>query len=149
MGDRVEHSLVNALRAVPVFASFDDQTLLKIAGASMNLVWRAGGVVFDPGDEAEALYIVLSGRVRILDVQDGGEREIVQLGAGEFFGELSLMFQTQHSKRAVTVEDSELMALPKESFHELVAHYPEIAAIFRRSAEERYPERAGELSRLA
>jgi CRP/FNR family cyclic AMP-dependent transcriptional regulator len=146
---RVEHSLVNAVRNVPVFASFDDQMLLKIVGASTNLVWGRGSIVFEPGSEAEALYIVLSGRVRIFDTTDGEEVEIVQLGPGEFFGELSLLFQTTHSKTAVTLEDSELMVIPKESFQELVADYPEIAAIFRKSAEERYPARAAELSRLS
>ena len=149
MGDRVEHSLVNAARAVPVFASFDDPTLLKIVGASSNLVWRAGNVIFEPGKEAEALYIVLSGRVRIFDTRDGQDVDIAQLGAGEFFGELSLLFQTTHSKTAVTLEESELMVIPKDSFGELVANYPEIEAIFRRTAEERYPERAAELSRLS
>ena len=59
---RVTHSLVKALRAVPDFADLDDATLLRIVGASTNLFYPAGSVVFEPGSPAEALYVVLSGR---------------------------------------------------------------------------------------
>jgi CRP-like cAMP-binding protein len=134
--EQITHSLVKALRAVPAFASFDDRMLVRVVGASANLFWRSGSAVFEKGSESEALYIVLSGRIRIVG-EDGTEEEVAQLGPGEFFGELSLLLQTVHTKRAVAVEDSELMVLPKGSFQELLADYPELAAEFRRTAEER------------
>jgi CRP-like cAMP-binding protein len=148
VADAVTHSLVTALRAVPVLSSFDEHTLLEIVGASMNLVWRRGSSVFEPGAEAQALYIVLSGEVRIFARADGEEMEVARMGPGEFFGELSLLFETTHSKTALAVTDAELMAIPKESFHSLMAANPEVAEIVRRKAAERYPARAAELSRL-
>src|SRR5439155_401722 len=73
---RVSHSLVKALRAVPDFADLDDATLLRIVGASTNLFYPGDGIVFEPGSPAEALYVVLSGEVRIFDREHGNEVEI-------------------------------------------------------------------------
>ena len=129
----MQHSLVTALRAVPVFESFDDHDLLELVGTSANLCWPAGATVFEAGAEAEALYIVLSGRVRISE--DG--REVAEIEVGHFFGELSLLMHTMHTKTAVAIEDSELMVLPKVSFQELLVRNKEVAAHFRRTAEER------------
>ena len=133
MPDPVHHSLVTALRAVPVFESFEEHDLLELVGTSANLCWPAGSTVFEAGAEAEALYIVLSGRVRIS--QD--EREVAEIGPGHFFGELSLLMHTMHTRTATTLEDSELMVLPKVSFQDLLARNKEVAAHFRRTAEER------------
>ena len=133
----VRHSLVSALAAVPDFAALDDRTLLRIVGASANLVWPARSLVFEKGSASDALYIILSGRVQISDVVDGEQLEVATLGAGDFFGELSLLLDTTHSKSAVTLEDTELMVLPKESFQELVAASPDLAAPLRRKLETR------------
>ena len=138
---RVTHSLVKALRSVPAFATLEDGTLLKIVGASSNLFWRAGSDIFDTGSPSEALYIVLSGAVQVLDTEDERDREVALIQPGESFGELSLMLQTKHSKTARAVEDSELMVIPRDSFTEVLASTPELDAVFQRRLEERRPLR--------
>jgi signal-transduction protein with cAMP-binding, CBS, and nucleotidyltransferase domain len=130
----VSHTLVRALRAVPAFDGLDETTLCEIVGASSNLVWTAGSTIFEPGEPAEALYIVLSGSVRIVDET---EHDVAQLGAGDFFGELSLLLRTTHSKRAEATEDSELMVLPKEPFDALLAEDPHLAQAVRGAMETR------------
>lgn len=141
----ITHSLVKALRTVPDFKSLDDHALLRIVGASVNLSWPAGSVVFEKASPSEALYVVLSGEVRILDIVDGEEREVSRVGSGESFGELSLLLQTTHTKKAEPVEDTELMVIPEESFQELLDSNEELGAHFRRRVEERVPVR-GEVS---
>ncbi|HJP65591.1 MAG TPA: cyclic nucleotide-binding domain-containing protein [Actinomycetota bacterium] len=139
------HSLVKALRSVPDFSGLDDHTLLQIAGASLNLFWSAGSTVFEPGSPSEALYIVLSGEVRIVDPKANGDVEVSRVGPGRSFGELSLLLALKHSKRAEAAEDAELLVLPRESFEEVLADNPELAQQFQRRIEERRPV-AGEMS---
>jgi len=131
---RYTHSLVSALGSVPSLSACDDQTLLCIVGDSVNLVWPAGQRVFDPGTQSEGLFIVLSGSVRIL-ADDGGE--IAVLGPGEHFAEMSLLFGTTHRRAVETIEDSELMFVPKERFDSLLEHNADLAAGIRQKAEER------------
>jgi CRP-like cAMP-binding protein len=137
---------VKALQVVPAFASLDDQALVKIVGASANLAWPAGGSVFEKGTPGDALYIVLSGSVSIVDVGENGESEITRVNPGDFFGEVSLMMDTSHSMSARAAEDSELMVLPKESLQELLEANPELHDHFRRKVEERFPESLSKLS---
>jgi CRP-like cAMP-binding protein len=134
MTGRVSHTLVRALRTVPAFSALDETTLCDIVGASSNLVWRTGSPIFEPGDPAEALYIILSGEVRIVDES---EDDVARLGQGDFFGELSLLRRTSHTKRAEVLEDSELMVLPQQSFEALLADDPELAEAVRSAMETR------------
>jgi CRP-like cAMP-binding protein len=140
VADRISHSLVAALRRVPLFAELDDRALLELVGATCNFSWRAGSVVFDKGSESAALFVVLSGSIRILDVDGGQEVEVARVGPGEFFGEQSLLRERTHSKRAIAAEDAELMMLARGPLDELLASRPQLEAQFRQSAEERMSE---------
>jgi CRP-like cAMP-binding protein len=142
----VTHSLVQALRVVPAFANLADNAVLQIVGASANLAWRAGGVVFEKGSPGDALYVVLSGEVMILDVVAGEEVEITSVVPGDCFGEFSLLTDSTHSMTARAGEDSELMVLPKETFQELLECEPELDDYFRRKLEERFAAPATSLS---
>jgi CRP-like cAMP-binding protein len=134
----VSHSLVQALRVVPAFAAVDERTLVRVVGASANLFWSAGSSVFEQGTPSDALYIVLSGMVGIFDALDGNEIELACIGPGDYFGELSILLHTTHSKAARALEDSELMVLPKGPFQELLAANPDLGEHFRRKVEERF-----------
>lgn len=138
---RQSHTLVQALQAVPSLGVCDEQTLLQIVGGSVNLVWPAGHTVFQNGTPSSGLFIVLSGRVRVLGASGA---ELAELGAGEHFGELSLLLGTTHKHTVETLEDSELMVLPKECFDALLADNPQLADALRRKAEERMAMNRGE-----
>ena len=137
MGRPVTHSLVKALRAVPDFAALNDSSLLAIVGASANLFWPAGSFVFEPGAPSDALYVVLSGRVRIFELVDGAEHEVTVFGPGGFFGEHSMLLDRAHSKHAVATEDSELMVVPRESFQALMLDNPDLVATLMAQMESR------------
>jgi CRP-like cAMP-binding protein len=134
MEHRVMHSLVTALRAVPSLAALEDRTLLAIVGDSANLFWRAGSQVFAKGSPADGLYVVVSGSVRVI-ADDGAELGV--LGAGDFFGEFSLLQGAAHGRDVVAVEDTELMVVAKERFDDLLAGNPEVARSIRETAAKR------------
>jgi CRP-like cAMP-binding protein len=129
---------VKALRRVPDFDALEPRALLRVVGASTNLLWSAGRTIFEKGAPAEALYIVLSGTVRVFDPDAGGE-DTARIGPGDYFGEVSLLLHTTHSKSAEAIEDTELMVIPKDSFQALLDATPDLAEHFRRKVEERLP----------
>jgi len=135
--------LVKALRAVPDFVVLDDASLLTVVGVSANLYWPAGALVFDKGDFAEGLYVVLSGRVRIFDRAEGREEDVVVVEPSGFFGEHSLLLDTIHSKAAQAAEACELMVVPRESFQELMAANPDLANQLRQRLESRLADTTG------
>jgi CRP-like cAMP-binding protein len=117
-----------------MLAPFDERTLLRIAGDSANLLWPAGRIVFARGTPTDGLYIVLSGRVRVVG---DNERELNVLGRGEYFGEFSLLLGTTHQYDVYAVDDCELLVVPRQLVEELLAAYPDVAESIRHGAEER------------
>lgn len=143
MGHGISHSLIQALKRVPGFDLLEEGDLVELAGASVNLVWREGSCIFQKGQPGEALYIVLSGQVRIYDEVDGREVEIACTGAGDFFGEHSLLLDTTHTKNVQAVEDTELLVLSKDSFAVLLASNPKLEEHIHRTLELRRSEAEG------
>jgi CRP/FNR family transcriptional regulator, cyclic AMP receptor protein len=137
MAQQIAHSLVKALRKVPAFSTLEDHDLLQIVGASMNLHWPADSLVFEEGTEAEALYILLSGCVRIFVSSGSEETDVANIQPGEYFGELSLLRDETHSKSAQATQDSDLMILSKESFRALLDYDAELAAHVKGKMHER------------
>lgn len=134
MENKVTHSLVTALRAVPGFAEVDERMLLALIGDSANLYWPAGSVVFERGSPADGLYIIISGK---LIVTDKNGEHVADMDPGDFFGELSLLLDTVHRHTVAVAEDAELMVLPKECLDKLNDQHPQLGRAIRERAEER------------
>lgn len=122
---RITHSLVKALRQVREFAGLSDAALLEVVGASVNLFFPAGAVVFRKGAASDGLYVVLSGRVTVAD--EPGGAEVAQIGPGDYFGEQSLLLETVRSHSVAAVEDAEILVLPISSFQALLEGNPVLA----------------------
>jgi CRP-like cAMP-binding protein len=135
----VTHALVQSLREVPAFGLLDERALVQLVGASSNLFWAAGSPVFGPGTAAEALYVVLSGAVGVFEPAREGESELelARIDPGDFFGEVSVLMHTAHTKVARAIEDSELMVLPGDSLRQLLDENPDLGHYFRRKVHER------------
>jgi len=128
---------MKALQAVPSLATLDEPALLGLVSESANLFWPAGSQIIVKGSDADALYVVLSGCVRVLD---GTDREINVLGAGEFFGEFSLLLGTPHQNDVDAATDAELLVVPKGSVDTLLAANPDLDAHIRSTLEQRLDE---------
>src|SRR5690348_3517314 len=78
------------LSKVAPFDLLAPDELREMLGVCEEIVLEAGAVVFQAGDPAEALYLVLSGRLK---VWSGGEEgaAIADLPAGDLFGERALI----------------------------------------------------------
>ncbi len=135
----VIHSLVKALQGVTALGSLGEDTALRIVGVSANLLWPEGSLIFAADHPAEGLYIVLKGRVRVFEDNGGRDQDVAFMGPGDFFGEASLLLDTDHTKSAEAVEDSELMVVPRRSFHQLLASDPELDRQVRATHHERVP----------
>ena len=134
MEGAVTHSLVRALQDVPGFEVLDEGMLLALIGDSANLYWRAGSTVFERGGPSDGLYVVISGRVHIL-AEDGSV--VAELGPGDFFGEMSLLFGKGHRHDVRADTAAEVMVVPKERFDDLAESNPEFGRYIRSKAEER------------
>lgn len=87
----------------------------------------AGQVIHHQGDESDAIYIVLNGRLRaILDKGDGGMRVVGEYGQGESVGELEVMTESRRPATLHAIRDTEVAKFPKSLFNSLALEHPGI-----------------------
>lgn len=121
-------ALVDIIHNISFFNSLEKAelgTLLAEFGKRITL--EPGTIVFETGDAADSMYIILTGCVRISKIDDdGNELTLSELGTGEFFGELALIDGGTRSARAVIVETSELFTLSRNEFMEFLSKSPKL-----------------------
>ena len=104
LGNAAGISLLEALHEVPEMVS---------SQVSHVADFDAGQVIFAEGDEARAVHVVLSGRVRLAHVtRDEREMTYAVLGPGDVFGELSLFDGRPRLGRALSLRKTTLACLP-------------------------------------
>ena len=88
---------------------------------------NAGQVIHHQGDESDAIYIVLNGRLRaVLEKEDGGMRVTGEYGQGESVGELEVMTESVRPATLHAIRDTELARFPKTLFNSLALEHPGI-----------------------
>jgi NADH dehydrogenase len=112
---------------------------LKTGGSRgvSQIHYEPGDEVFHQGDIGDALYIIIKGQVEVVIEENGSERVVCQMGAGEFFGELALL---QHRPRTASVrctQPTTLLALPKADFQALAMSLPQLRTDMDRVAASR------------
>jgi len=115
-----------SLRDVDFFKEIDDGTLALLERRLTRLALRAGGQLFAEGDESDALYIVVSGRMEIRIADGAGDfRPVAQIGAGEVVGELGVLTGERRSAGVFAVRDTELIMLGRTAFENLMSESPQ------------------------
>ena len=80
------------LRQVPLFDQLDEAEMTRISRAAREKSYPKSNVILFEDDPGDALYVVLSGQVKVVLIgEDGREVILSMLKAGDFFGEMSLM----------------------------------------------------------
>ena len=115
---------VNAkiLQQLKTLAGFSETQLEKLA-ANLSVVTAAKNkIVFDQGNDANLVYLLLSGVVKVSYLGDYERQTIVSLvPAGEFFGLDSLTPQTLHPFRCEAFEDCTIGSIKPKIFIELLS----------------------------
>ena len=88
---------------------------------------NAGQVIHHQGDESDAIYIVLNGRLRsVWEKADGKMRVMGEYGQGESVGELEVMTESTRPATLHAIRDTELAKFPRSLFNSLAQEHPAI-----------------------
>lgn len=113
---------VELLRRVRLFNGLTPEDLIAIDALLQERRFKKGTVVFEQGDDGDALYIIESGRVKA-SIQDEQDKEKILgvFGEGDYFGEMALLSDQPRSATMTVVGDAELLVLPKDAFERFLA----------------------------
>jgi CRP/FNR family cyclic AMP-dependent transcriptional regulator len=144
--------LQDHLHEVHLFSQLRAGDLERLTRAAHLRKCQAGAVLALGQDRMEGLHVVLSGRVKLVMTGESGQEVIVSTrGAGDFFGETSLLDDLPLTTAAVAMDDSELLVLNRSAFLACLDDIPEMTYGLLRAMCTRIREadrRIGQLTRL-
>ena len=111
------------LKSIDLFSQIAGEDLTQVALAATEAEHDSGDEVFAEGEIGDALYVVLDGKVRVLQ----GERVIAELGERECFGETAILDPAPRRATVTAITDTRLLRIGREDFQEILAEKPEIA----------------------
>ena len=111
-----------------MFAGLRDGDVERIAPLLHRRRHRKNGLILLQGDRAAGLYLIATGRVKLVVTgEDGKDLVLSTRATGDFFGELSLFDDRALGMSITAMEDVEVLLLLKEDFHRKLQELPEIA----------------------
>lgn len=120
-------SLQQQLASVSLFSRLTPRELTIVATLIHQRQAQEGEIIFDEGEEGQAIYIIFKGQIMICR-QGQVEAPIALIGPGRIFGELALIDGGPRSAQARAVTDCELGVMFRGDFESLMESHAVIAA---------------------
>ena len=123
------------LQKVPLFKALGFEETLSLACITHVVKRDEGFKILEQDSLGSALFIIREGKasVRKRDLVTGEEKEVGVLGAGDLFGEMSLIEDQLVSADVVANTPIELLVLPRREFENLLSKNATLAAKIWRS----------------
>ena len=122
------------LRGTDLLRSVPTEDLEAITAAARLRSFRRGQVLFTRNDPSDTVIVVVSGRVKVtVRSADGGELTLTIIPAGGMFGELGVADSGPRSGDAETLEECQLLLIPRETIQDVCARVPAAAQALARS----------------
>jgi CRP/FNR family cyclic AMP-dependent transcriptional regulator len=138
------------LKTVPLFSSMTDEQLRLLQPCLQQRSYPRSSFILRAGEETDALYIVVSGRAKILIPDEQGREVILAVvGPNEFFGEMGLLDDLPRSASVETLEACQMLRLSKSGFITCLKDNFELAMIIIRNLVKRLREADRKIESLA
>lgn len=118
----------NPLRRAAIFNSLSEADLAPLAAATRQQSLKAGTLLFRAGDASTALFLVISGSIRLYRLTPDGKEKIIEIiRAGETFAEAVAILDKPFPVFATALEPTELLAIPSDVFRSQLQQKPDLA----------------------
>lgn len=120
-------NLVSQVASSELFKGVGEELVQELTADLERVVLRDGDILFQPGDVSNAMYIVLSGRLRaVITQKDGSEMVLGEIGQGKPVGEMQLLTGGDRTASVQAIRDTELVKFSKSAFERATARAPEL-----------------------
>jgi len=113
---------------IKLFNTLEEAELAKIKEMANERIYPKGTTVFVSGQKTDGLYVICSGRVKVLMLYpDGREKTLAILREGEILGEVTLYGSELRSATVVTLETTTFLFIAQENFQALLLSIPRLS----------------------
>ncbi len=117
---------VDQISTVSVFAPLSETELSKLAEASVSRIFAPNEAIVRKGQEGKSMFVIVRGSVKV-QIPDGAiQRTINNLGAGDFFGEMSLLTGEPRTATVIADDETEVLQIRKNAIKPIFEQNPEL-----------------------
>ena len=126
------------LKRNPLFGQLGEEVLLELVNCLKLTAMEKGDTVLRADEPGDSLYLLRSGRVRIISKTEGGhEKSIAYLGRGDAIGELALLTGEPQAFSAIADTPCEFLTLVKADFDSILEKHPLVGIHLSRALSKR------------
>jgi HEAT repeat protein len=114
-------------KRVPMFANLSPVDLKQVASIADEEVFSDGEEIAREGDVGDAMFIIVSGEVRVCSMRDGQEMEIARRKAGDYVGEMAIIGREPRMASLIAVGDVRTLCIDHQSFEGLLRERPDVS----------------------
>ena len=129
--------IVERLRATPLFGGLDDALLHRLVEMAEIMDLPAGAMLIREGEQADALYVVLSGEMDVTKRSGRSDIPVAHVGPGALQGELAALEGGRRLASVMATEPAEVLRIPVSAVRELLGAGPDVALAVIRTAVSR------------
>jgi CRP-like cAMP-binding protein len=108
------------LNDISIFAALSNGQLCNLISLLERIRYKTGDRIFTEGQQPSHIYIVMSGRVKLVVGAEQTPLELAIFGKGECFGETSVIGIQPHSATTIAIEETELLVLSRNTLLSLL-----------------------------
>lgn len=127
-GENVQFSELNPdvfIQEVSLFQGFDMKGRRRLLAGAQQLEFEDGQTIVSQGEAGDSLFVILSGRVRVLiNREDNESLEVGRLGAGQYFGEMSLLAGEPRSANIVAGTECSVLEIGRDTLAPMLESEP-------------------------
>jgi CRP/FNR family transcriptional regulator len=128
LGDEQRSERIRAaVRSLALFRALPEEQLERLAGIAGLRDGRKGETLWSAGDPAEALTVILLGRVKVVRHGAGGDVILNIFGPGEPVGAVAVQQRVPYPATAIALEPVALLTLPASDYFDLLEREPRFA----------------------
>ncbi len=127
MSEMRSERIVTAVRSLPMFRGLSPDDHARIAALASLRDHARGDVLWNMGDPADALTVVVRGRVKIVRHADAGDVILEIFGEGEPVGAIAVYNYMPYPAAAIAMEPTTVLTIPRREYFELLDRNPDFA----------------------
>jgi CRP-like cAMP-binding protein len=141
---------IELLKRVPLFAKLSDTQAISLIGSLEKQRYKRSDHIVDIGHKSNALYVIISGKARVVIISDKGKEVILAtLGVGDCIGEMSLLDDLPHSATVVADTQMDILILGRDAFSSCVMHNASLAVAVMQGLVDRLRRANQKIASLA
>ncbi|MGF1650983.1 MAG: cyclic nucleotide-binding domain-containing protein [Hyphomicrobiaceae bacterium] len=117
----------NVMRELPLFKSIEEPTLKLIALSSTRLAFDPGDIVYEQGGVPDAVFLLMSGTVRVVQESDVATLEVARIVGPDVLGEIGVLCDRPRVATVIAIEPATMLRIDAKVFREMLSHTPQVA----------------------